>query len=601
MIRTRGTAPIHPSPASTSTASPFPASTSPSTARVLLCLLLAVLCVSARAAAQTPAAQTPPAAPPAQAPSAADTTLRIFLAGRPIGTETYRVTRHADGWTIASTGQMGAASTGFQLKRGEIQYDTNWAPRKAIVDASMKGGTVSFETTVDGTTARSQIVQNEQTSSKADSISRDALLLPNNVYAAYEAVVTRLASLKPKDTFKTYVAPQAEVTVSLDAVVTERVETPGRAFESTHYTLTVQNIGAQVTMEVWADDRQRLMRLKVPASQLEVVRDDIASVSTRETSGARDTDENVTILANGFNLAATISRPSPLPPPVNKKPARLPAAIIVPGSGPVGRDGTVAGIPVYAQLAGALADAGYLVVRYDKRGLGQSGGRTEAVTLPDYAEDVRAIVRYLDKRKDVDKDRIAVVGHSEGAAVGLIAARHEKKIRALVLAAGPGMLGADIILAQQRHLLDRMTLPDAEKQAKIDLQKKIQQAVMTGQGLDALPADMRRQADTPLFRSMLLFDPAGVMPKVRQPILIVQGELDVQIPPVNADRLQTLAKARKNDPGVELVRLPGVNHLLVPAKTGEVEEYASLPARAISLDASGRIVDWLARVMTPKK
>ena len=76
------------------------------------------------------------------------------------------------------------------------------------------------------------------------------------------------------------------------------------------------------------------------------------------------------------------------------------------------------GIPTLAQLAGAMADAGILAVRYDKRGFGQSGGRSESATISDYAEDVRAVVRWLEQRKDVDPKRIAVVGHSEGAWVG---------------------------------------------------------------------------------------------------------------------------------------------------------------------------------------
>ena len=81
------------------------------------------------------------------------------------------------------------------------------------------------------------------------------------------------------------------------------------------------------------------------------------------------------------------------------------------------------GIPTLAQLAGAIADAGFLAVRYDKRGFGQSGGRSESATIQDFAEDVRAVVRWLEKRKDVDPKRIAVVGHSEGAWVALLAAR----------------------------------------------------------------------------------------------------------------------------------------------------------------------------------
>ena len=94
---------------------------------------------------------------------------------------------------------------------------------------------------------------------------------------------------------------------------------------------------------------------------------------------------------------------------------------------------------------------------------------------------------------------------------------------------------------------------------------------------------MRKQADSPWFRSLLLFDPAEVMPRIEQPLLIVQGDLDTQIPPHHAEKLAALARARKKDAGgVEVVHLPGINHLLVPATTGEVGEYPTLEARTIS-------------------
>ena len=79
-----------------------------------------------------------------------------------------------------------------------------------------------------------------------------------------------------------------------------------------------------------------------------------------------------------------------------------------------------------------------MVVRYDKRGIGQSGGRAESASLADYAEDVRAAVKMLADRKDVDPKRIAVVGHSEGGLVALIAAAKEKRIAAVGLIATPG-------------------------------------------------------------------------------------------------------------------------------------------------------------------
>ena len=235
--------------------------------------------------------------------------------------------------------------------------------------------------------------------------------------------------------------------------------------------------------DVWGDEAGRLLRVSVPAQSIEFVRDDIASVSTRRVVISREGDEPARIPANGFNLIGTISKPA------GAAAKRLPAVVLVGGSGPLDRDGTVAGIPVYGQLANALADAGFLVLRYDKRGIGQSGGRTEAAGFAEYAEDLRAAVKFVADRKDVDPKRIAVVGHSEGGAVALVAAAKDKRIAALVLLAAPGVSGSDLVLAQQKHLLDRSNLSDADKQARIDLQKQIHEAVITGKGLEALAGE----------------------------------------------------------------------------------------------------------------
>src|SRR5262249_54418802 len=159
--------------------------------------------------------------------------------------------------------------------------------------------------------------------------------------------------------------------------------------------------------------------------------------------------------------------------------------------------------------------------------------------------------KYLSERKDVDPKRIAVAGHSEGGTVALMAATKDKHIAAVALLATPGSTGAELVLAQQRHLLDRTKLSADEKQAKIDLQKRIHEAALTGKGLDQLPPDLRRVAGNVEFQSLLSSDPIKIVPEVRQPLLIVQGELDTQVEPSNADRLESLARKRKKQVAVD--------------------------------------------------
>jgi uncharacterized protein len=544
---------------------------------------------------------------PAPAPAApADVTFRVFVRGQPIGNETVTVVNLPDGWKVMSTGQL-VAPLSITTRLAEVTYDREWRPKSLLIDSLVKEQPITVKTTFAGTQATSQIVQADKTFNKTDTVSEQAVVLPNLLFGAYEALAARLSTSQPGAKFRIYVAPQAEIDLTLDRVSTDRVSAPGRTFEARHHLVTFQNPTGPLAVDIWTDG-PRLMRITIASASIDVVREDIASVATRQTTNYRATDEDVRIAANGFNLAGTLSKPAavlapPTTPPTTTrtgKPARLPAIVLVAGSGSVDRDETVAGVSIFAQLATALADAGYLVVRYDKRGVGQSGGRSDLATLSDFAEDARTTVKYLQDRKDVDKDRIAFVGYGEGAALALLAAQREKKIRAVALVAGAGTTGAELVLEQQQRLLARGKTTPAEQEAKIALQKKIQQAVLTGAGWEDVPAELRKQADTLLFKSILEFDPVKVLAKVNQPILIVQGELDAEVPPRHADALAAAANARKNRPPADVVKLPGVNHLLVPATTGEVDEYARLPSRTLSPDVAAKIADWLGRVLKPK-
>jgi pimeloyl-ACP methyl ester carboxylesterase len=249
-----------------------------------------------------------------------------------------------------------------------------------------------------------------------------------------------------------------------------------------------------------------------------------------------------------------------------------------------------------SQLAGSLADAGYVVLRFDKRGTGQSGGRAEAATLSDFANDTRLALRWLSSRKDVDTKRIALVGHSEGAAVALVAASRDGRVAAVASIAGLSTTGAELVLEQQGHALDLAKTPAEERQQKVALQKAIHAAVLTGTGWDLIPRQFRA-ADTPWFQSFLQYDPAKPLKDIDQPLLILQGELDQQVPMAHAERLGALAKKVSKSKAIEVVTVKGVNHLLVPATTGEVTEYGALADRNVSKDLTKSLTDWLTRAL----
>jgi hypothetical protein len=515
----------------------------------------------------------------------------VFLQSRPVGREEVAVVRDGDGWIVRGSSRI-SPPVDVVTRSAEIRYTADWQPTRMAIDGTLRGQEVVITTTFADGKADNIISVAGGKTTKSDAVSADAVVLPNAFLGSYAALARRLTGAKPGAAFRGYIAPQIEVAILVSGVFKDRIETPQRSINAVRYALRVTQPSGEVQVSLWAEGDGSLLRLSVPMQGLELARDDVASASSRTTSFSLPTDEPVRIPGNGFNLAGSLAKPA-------GSTGRLPAVVLVGGSGPTDRDATVFGVPILGQLAGALVDAGFLVVRYDKRGIGQSGGRAEAATILDYVDDARAAVAWVEKRRDVDKRRIAVVGHSEGAWVALAAAARDKRIDAIALLSAPATSGAEVVLEQQAHLFERMKTPEAERQEKIGLQERINAAVLKKGTWEGIPADLRKTAETPWFESYLSFEPARYMKDVRQPILIVHGELDKQVLPHHAEKLAELARARRRKVGVDSVRVEGVNHLLLPAKTGDVDEYSALGNEKISTAVTSAVSLWLAKTLGP--
>lgn len=540
------------------------------------------------------------AASPAAGQEATGTaTFRVFLRGSPVGTEEATVRSTPEGWEISGKGRLGAPLN-LTTRQLTLRYTREWHPISLHIDAVTGGTALLLETTFADGLASSEITRAGATTRKQDQIAPSAIVLPNLFFSSYEALALQLASIPVGSQVRTYIAPQAEVVMKHTARSSRKVETASRVIDVRTHSVTFMNPGGPLEAIIWTDEAGRLLKFEVAAQQLSVLREDVASVSARALAVTRAGDQSVRIQGNGFVLAATLSQPGGSPPADRE--GRFPAIVLVGGSGPTDRDETVAGIPIFGQLAGALADAGFYVLRYDKRGVGQSGGRLDGASLGDFADDALAAVEFLKDREDVDDDRIALFGHSEGAWVALVAGSRENDLAALILAAAPASTGGELVLEQQRYLLSKMELSPEDAQARMQLQRRIQAAVLGTGSWEGIPEALRRQADTAWFRSFLAFSPGDVMEDVEQPILILQGEIDRQVPANHADRLEELAKQEGDMPAelVEMEVIDGANHLMVQAETGDLSEYSQLKGSSIDPRVAEATVEWLRRVFAAK-
>jgi fermentation-respiration switch protein FrsA (DUF1100 family) len=519
----------------------------------------------------------------------------VMFQGRAIGAEDVTVSATPGGWLIAATSDLGPPFS-LVTSKFQLRYGNDWQPESLAIEGTRAGQLLTLASTFTRETALNQMMQGGQTSTSSHKVSARTIVLPNGFYAPYEALAAQLGSAAIGARFPVYVAPQAEMSVTVVRITPHRLLTPSGPRDLRQVELTLNNPAGPSVIEVWIDSRDRLARLAMPGGAVAVVREDLSSVMTHEETITRAGDQDVFVPALGFSLAGTLSKPAGAQ-------GRRPAVILVGAAGPQDRDETAVGIPLFGQIAGGLADAGFVVMRYDKRGVGRSGGRMESATLADYADDVMSLFGWMRKRPEIDPDRIAVVGYAEGAAVAMLAGSREKHIAAVGLLAGPGQTGRELTLLQQQHALTRTNESDAAKKVKTDLEVRLIDAAVKGTGWEGIPPELRRQADTPWFRSWLVFDPAVVMNKIRQPVLMVHGSLDTQMPPAQGDQLEVLSRARKKVPESYTRKLvvPGANHLLLPARTGETDEYASLGGQSVAPAVVSALAAWLTDVLPPKK
>ena len=142
----------------------------------------------------------------------------------------------------------------------------------------------------------------------------------------------------------------------------------------------------------------------------------------------------------GINLAGTLTLPKSAGP--------FPAVILISGSGAQDRDEALAGHRPFLVLADYLTRQGVAVLRVDDRGVGGSTGDSLRATSSDFADDALAGVAYLKGRREIDTARIGLIGHSEGGLVAPLAATRSQDVAFIVLLAGPGLPGEQIIYLQ---------------------------------------------------------------------------------------------------------------------------------------------------------
>ena len=275
---------------------------------------------------------------------------------------------------------------------------------------------------------------------------------------------------------------------------------------------------------------------------------------------------------DGLTLAGTLTLPAASEV---KKP---PVMLMIAGSGPVDRDENGPGLKseIFKQIAHRLAQQGIASLRYDKRGIGYSEGDLRKACMRDLVEDARAALKFLRGRSEIDTDLIYVLGHSEGGVLGAIVAAEEPVAGLISIAANARPLD-EVILWQLEGFLRAQGLPEEEIQRELEKQRKFNEWVKQSEGewddytfeevQEAIPGLTREEWQNAQgvalcwLREHFLHDPLETMRQIGVPVLILQGDKDVQVPPEDAKALAQALKDAGNK-NVEVHVFDDLNHML---------------------------------------
>jgi len=315
-----------------------------------------------------------------------------------------------------------------------------------------------------------------------------------------------------------------------------------------------------------------------------------------------------------ISLSGTLTLP--------RKEGKYPAVILITGSGPQDRNEELAGHKPFLVISDYLTKKGIAVLRYDDRGFGKSTGDFKAAISEDFAVDVESAISYLKTRKEIHKNKIGLVGHSEGGLIAPMVAAKSKDVNFIVLLAGPGIPGDQLLLLQGELIEKAMGRTAAEIKSSKEMKNELFKMITNSKDVNTLKKEMNDYllvalkndtSDIPKGMSVqkfvsnqikaltnlwminfIKYDPAIALEKVKCAVLAVNGEKDLQVPP--KENLGAISSALKKggNKKVTLIAFPKLNHLFQESETGSPMEYEVIE-ETFSEEALAKIAAWIQK------
>lgn len=511
----------------------------------------------------------------AQGNSGQPETLILFLGGVEAGREDY--------WSSEeSLKTQGAISVGVQslsitsavtVRAGSVtKYEAALKPG-ASFSAGFKAGTMDV---LVGPIKRSFAFQEPY------------VVLDNNVFAHYKQLFGLI--------------PTGEEQISLDVIVPSLVlanqnpvhKAELRSMGGVYYQIGDQDpmllqelilsMAGNLQIRVLGDAQGRLISFEIPMQGVQVVRDGYVGLGLVEDQRAQANQfvrQDFVVQNGSIHLAGTLALPLGEGP--------FPAVLLNSGSGPQDRNGNTPPAfmtNMFSIMTKKLTEAGFAVLCYDERGVGESTGNYDAATLKDLLSDVAVLLEFLGTHPEIDQDRIAMLGHSEGA---YFAPMFADKLSAMVLLAGSSISLDKIMEEQLAYQEAQPWLSPQEKAILQDYRPKLQ--TLLSEAREGREESQVLPLNLNWLREHMDLDPLENVSKVTSPVLIVQGERDLKVMPYHAERLAETLKTAGNEQ-IMVRFLVGTTHEFTFFPLDN-PDFDSLDPLRLNPDLFEIVVDWL--------
>lgn len=303
-----------------------------------------------------------------------------------------------------------------------------------------------------------------------------------------------------------------------------------------------------------------------------------------------------------LKLSGTITQP--------KATGKYPAVILITGSGPQDRDETLFGHKPFKVLADYLTRHGIVVLRYDERGVGASEGSYATATIDDFSKDALAALAFLKKQKNVDINKVGIIGHSEGGLIAnLLAGQGVPNVSFIVTLAAPTISIRDLMVEQLYAVGKSEGMSEFQLAMAKEINKKNFDVVKSDLNTEEAYAQLKKNLNileesnqnaamrkeilmmlTPAYRYFLRIDPQEFIRKIYIPVFGAFGTLDVQVP--STLNLRGYHDYLPKNTKTVLKEYEGMNHLFQKAQTGKVSEYAQLE-ETMNTQVLKDIAEWI--------